>query len=476
MRTREQRIRTDWASLSLSPNGHPVVCLRSSGKPRCLCFDSGEQLKQVLDRGGFSIKRWVVSVPRGLCVFKSLRLPTSDLDEAMQMVEFEVPSLIPLALEEVTYGCALTGRCGNQQSVCVWILKRDILNEYLASVRACGVTPRIVLPDTLAIHSWFVTHGESCHGGAAIQVLASEHTATVLVCEEHGLRNIFQHILSNGVQQTRPAVNVEVAILQQSGVLECEETEGHVAIAGDIRRMAHIEETFRCFMETQKRDFIILDAPRAISYSTNGTPERVCTGLSYETVVVEGLLSLLSDSERMQANLLPRQSVSRYHRRTALLRGIELAVLAGALIVLLWGWLMAGTWRLKREAYAVQAEMTPIRHLAQGVEKKRQRLDAIQRQYARRGQISQLFVELYECTPATISFYELRGDAQPQGMLVGISGQADFLPTALEYTDNVRDAELLGDLQIINAQQIPQAGGGSVVEFKASCLIQGRQK
>ena len=56
-------------------------------------------------------------------------------------------------------------------------------------------------------------------------------------------------------------------------------------------------------------------------------------------------------------------------------------------------------------------------------------------------------------------------------MSIDIKGQADLLPTAFEYTDAVREAKLLRAMQIINAQQIPRAGGGSVVEFKATCTV-----
>ena len=476
MRKQNQRIRTDWASLSLSPDGRPVVCLKSNGAPQCLCFDSGEQLKQTLNSGGLSIRRWVVGVPRGVCIVKSLCLPTNDVDEAIQMVKFEIPSLVPLPLEDVTYGCVLAGQGDSQQNTCVWILRKDLLEKYLASLRALGVTPRVVLPDTLAIHRWFNAHNGAHVEGSMMQVLASAHTTTVLVCEGHGLRHVIQHVVPNDAQPVRDAAHAEVSILQQSGYLEGEAATGHVVISGDTRRMSHLEEPLRCLVERSRKDLVVLDAPRAISYFGNGTPASICADFSYETVVAEGLLCLLSDSGHMQANLLPQPSVSRYRRYATVFRGIQVVVWGGVLVLLLWGWLAAGTWRVKQEARAIHAKIAPIRHLAQGVESKRQRLHAIQRQHARRGQIGQIFRELYECTPETISFYEVRGDAQPAGLLIGIRGQADFLPTALEYTNHVGDAELLGDLQIINAQQIPRAGGGSVVEFKASCLVPSVQQ
>jgi hypothetical protein len=39
----------------------------------------------------------------------------------------------------------------------------------------------------------------------------------------------------------------------------------------------------------------------------------------------------------------------------------------------------------------------------------------------------------------------------------------------------MKDSELLSDIQIINAQQIPKLGG-SIVEFKAECTIKRNTK
>jgi hypothetical protein len=144
--------------------------------------------------------------------------------------------------------------------------------------------------------------------------------------------------------------------------------------------------------------------------------------------------------------------------------------------VLTWVLLVVGNLRVTKQCQLVRAEIAPIRDTANAVAGKRQQLRAIQRQLSNRGQLGQLIQELYEHTPATISVYELTFSRQQEAASLEIKGQADFLPTALEYTDAVRDAELLAGLQIVNAQQIPQVGGGSTVEFKASCTIRSERR
>ncbi|MHC4743843.1 MAG: hypothetical protein ACYS8Z_18155, partial [Planctomycetota bacterium] len=80
--------------------------------------------------------------------------------------------------------------------------------------------------------------------------------------------------------------------------------------------------------------------------------------------------------------------------------------------------------------------------------------------------------ELYRYTPKAISISELKYRTKGSAASIDLKGQADSLPTAFDYTEAVKDAELLCDLQIITAQQVARPGGGSVVEFKAYCGLQ----
>jgi hypothetical protein len=90
---------------------------------------------------------------------------------------------------------------------------------------------------------------------------------------------------------------------------------------------------------------------------------------------------------------------------------------------------------------------------------------------ADRGQITRIVDELYKYTPRAISINQLKFSSKQSGALVEIKGQADLLSDAFEYTDAMSKAGLLNKIQIIDAQQIPRPGG-SIVEFKANCVIQ----
>ena len=121
-------------------------------------------------------------------------------------------------------------------------------------------------------------------------------------------------------------------------------------------------------------------------------------------------------------------------------------------------------------AHKVQVQIDPIEHIASSVDSKRQRVEAMQKQLSNRGQITQIIEELYRYTPKNISISELRFTSKHSGASIEIEGQADLLANAFEYADAMRQADLLDEIQIVNAQQIPRPGG-SIVEFKAHCII-----
>jgi hypothetical protein len=140
-------------------------------------------------------------------------------------------------------------------------------------------------------------------------------------------------------------------------------------------------------------------------------------------------------------------------------------------VILTWACLATANRRLARACGLVQAQIAPIEKLAGGVDRKRQRLKAVQRQLSNRGRITETLAELYECTPKEISISVLDIAWKQGAMSIDLQGQADLLPTALEYTNAVRDAPLLRTMQILDAQQVPRPDGRGVVEFKAHCSI-----
>ncbi|MCG8685961.1 MAG: hypothetical protein MI892_13865, partial [Desulfobacterales bacterium] len=90
MRSRKTA-KIDWAAIHLYDN-HAVISFRHEGAWCDQYFSSLDDLKQALHEKQLQVRRWGVSVPRAHCILKTLTLPAPTMDEAMRMVEFEIPS------------------------------------------------------------------------------------------------------------------------------------------------------------------------------------------------------------------------------------------------------------------------------------------------------------------------------------------------------------------------------------------------
>jgi Tfp pilus assembly protein PilN len=178
------------------------------------------------------------------------------------------------------------------------------------------------------------------------------------------------------------------------------------------------------------------------------------------------------DSDFVFLNLLPGKALKRAEQKQLITNAAVTVVLVIFLIFCLWLNFAVMNWRIQCACQKISQEIAPIKHIAADVESKRQKVKAIQAQLSNRWQISEIFSQLYKYSPKEISISQMSYSSKADAASVNIKGQADTLSSAFEYSDVMKDSELLNNIQIINAQQIPRPGG-SVVEFKAECTMSG---
>lgn len=469
--TRNRRIRTTWASLSLSGDGRVVVCVTGNGTPHCMSFASLEHLRQTLAQKTLVARRWAVAVPRDLCILKSVSLPAADLDEAARMLEFEVPSLVPLPVDEVIYGCTAAGMRDNLLNVLVHIVKADALERHLATYAAAGIQPQRVTPDVLAIHAWFAREHADTDGPAVFVTVAASHSL-ILTSNGHSLQGGPRVLLGEDGAAHTPDIALEV-LHQSRQCAASPQDKVAVLLAGPPELVSHVETELHQQADGAgvMVDIRTIPGPEVTRSLADDDAADDNSCLLREAVIAAGLLELSADPRQTHTNLVPRGYVVKERRRTLLINGVRVGIMSLLLLGLMWACLEAANRRLVRACELIGAQIAPIEKVAGGVDRKRQRLLATQRQLSNRGRIAEVIAELYECTPQEIFISELDVAWKQGTMTIDIKGQADLLPTAFEYTDAVREAKLLRAMQIVNAQQIPQAGGGSIVEFRARCSV-----
>jgi hypothetical protein len=214
----------------------------------------------------------------------------------------------------------------------------------------------------------------------------------------------------------------------------------------------------------------VVPNPLVQCHTVGAGPENDGDRFVWEGIIATGLLDLAVHTKLPYSNLLPQQYTRRIRQKALLFRYLRTGCLSLVLILLVWLCLVAMNWRTERMSREIESQITPIEYTASMVDRKRQRVSVIKEQVSNRGQIMAIIDEIYKYTPKAISLSELRFTYQHGGASIEIKGQADLLSTAFSYTDAMSKADLLNNLQIENAQQIPRPGG-SVVVFKAYCDI-----
>jgi len=460
------RIKSDWGSVVCSRSGAAVVCVKGDGGggPYCVRFGSLGEVGAAIERKEISVKRWIVSVPHELCILKSVSLPAADFAEAAAMVEFELPSLVPLASEDVVYGCTPLGVTENLVNVLVCIVKASTLAVYLEAYVGAGIRLSRVVVDWAAVGEWFCGDGE----GAEIGVVVNRERCTVLSMVG-GYFQKARRLDADGDDKAVDVREIVGEILHQRS--EFGESLGEVSrvlLAGSRCRLGEVKELYESLVEGEGWGAAIVGNPAVLRWGDEVLEDN--EDLSYEVIGAAGLLVIGSASKLVYLNLLPRDYELGRERRVLVLNYVVSCVLAALSVVLVWFCFAGLNWRISRACGPIEVEIAPIRHIAESVEMKRERVKAIREQLSNRGQITELIGELYRYTPRGISIIELRFSAGRAGCVVSIKGQAKTLSGAFDYAEAMREARLLGVLQVENAQQVPRAGG-SVVEFSANCVI-----
>jgi len=461
-----KRIKTEWASVIHSQNT-VIVCVPSNAASRCILFESLELLQKCIETRKLLVRKWALAIPQALCISKRLSLPTTDLNEAVKMIEFELPSLVPLPPEEIAYGCTLVNRQNNNLNLLVSIIKIKTLDRLMKSLSSIGINPHLVTLDSLAVKNWFNTVTDP-QAEAEIDVLLDEDKGIVLSSVNGNLRSSVQLNLS----QIGSRRKILRHICNQRDELPASFKEKSIVLfAGSRDRLMEVEDLFgsASIEYSVFNRASLIAGPTVTSYDNQhqpGTKNR----FTFEAVTAAGLIDLAVNSTYPQANLLPRKYLQKYERKARLLRYLLTAALLILCVLMLWLCLNSANWRIQKACRPIESRIAPIEDIARNVETKRQRVRAIQKQLSNRGVITRIIKELYQYTPDGISISHFKIFPDGNKTIVEIKGQADRLTKAFKYSESMRNANLLRRVQIENAQQVPRPGG-SIVIFKANCVV-----
>ena len=463
-----KKIKTDLAAISKNSQGEFVVCLKTKTDIKCFYFDSAEQLREALESRQISAGKWIIAAPAENCICKELSLPAENFEQAVKMVEFELESLLPLPVNQLVYGCSAIKTDNDIITLMVYILKVNILENMCSSYKEVGVTPEKISVDNAAINCWF--NSRRSISAVNIDILVGQDICMVLFSIEGNLRDTQRVNLRNGnnscwISEVEEAVDsINKQLPENRNCLPC------VTIAGCSENIDELKDFLKHKQDSLAIENItVIQTPIPNSWADSknkNTPPKCCL----PAVLTTGLIESIEDDRLKYLDLIPQCQREKARRKKQIINSFAITMLSAMLLVSFWLCLQAMNWRIDKRCRLLQADISPIEHIADTVESKRQKLKAIQKQFAGRGIISQIFHELYTFSPANISISQLNFKSKTDSAIIDIKGQSDSLSDAFEYADSMEQAKLLKEINITNVQQSPVAGG-SIVEFKANCII-----
>jgi len=452
--------KTSLASIKITSTGSAILCLKSANNS-CLYFENTEQLADAIKKRQIRVRQWIISVPDNQCIIKSAELPATGMEQAYRMLEFELSAYLPLPAEDLVYGFLPIDKNDNLQKVLVYILKVKSLEEVLERFKSIGIRPSNVMVDSIALQCWF--RQDKYDDINEINLLFGRENLFVFTISENGLQRYEEISLCQDDLQSRRAKIIK-AVKQFSGEFSAEK-QIVLRIAANCDYQTEIKSWF--VGDFNKIEF--LELPQLDFFASETSPQ---IDYIYESVITQGLLETTADINYRFLNLLGGKALKKAEQKQLILNTAVTAVLGICLVFCLWLNFAVMNWRIQYACRQIAQEIAPIKHIAADVESKRQKVKAVKDQLSNRQQICEMFSQLYKYGPQQISISQLSYLARSDNASVNIKGQADTLSSAFDYSDAMKDSELLSNIQIINAQQIPRPGG-SIVEFKAECTMKG---
>ena len=464
------KIKTEWASIYLLENNNLIVCAKNNGSSRCFRFESLEQLKHAIDKKRVIVKKWAIAVPQNMCFLRPLSLPASDLKEAMTMVEYELPLIMPLSMDEIVYSTTYLNKHENMLNVLVCIIKQKTLDEYLNLFKNIGIVSEKIVLSSLAIQNWINVSSQS-KNKTVLGVIIDLPNCVILKSDEGSLEKANEYIIDD-LDEPSTASEILHYIIQERDELEMPAKKDiSYLLVGDDENTSSLKKLL-CSVETEydMADKIkVIKNPEYENYENHNQNEE-CPGLNTGIIVASGLLDLMLNSKLPDSNLVSPHFIKKNKQKALMHKYIFTASLALVFIVLVWLYFATINWRIAKLSKMIELEIAPIENTATIVDRKRQQVRAVQGQFSSRGRIAKIISELYDYTPNNISINSIEFDSKYNRCLVDIKGQADSLTTSFGYTEAVKNAKLIGGLQVEGGQRIPQAGG-SIVVFTAFCEI-----
>ena len=355
------KTKNSWNSVVYSANGRVTVSLNMDGRIHNICFDSIEDFS-IQQQGLFDKSaKWVVSIPDRDCIFREISLPAANLDEALKMIQYELPGLIPIDPKKLVWGCLELAQRAESIVVGVCIIKKCVLDVYLDTLKKINITPDRVIIQSLAIKELF-SDEKKC------SVVISDDDSAVVVKFNQGSFPLSKYFkIDSQVDFSEKAL--KYLSLEEPG------ERLYLSLAPQVEACFKTQLTAVNFHESHECEIS--------DFSEHSFEEREM----FSGLVSTGAIIFCERNSHNTFNLMPQAEIKKRERKKALTSYAVNAAGVLVLIFMLWLNLCFGNIRLAKTIKAIDAQIAPIKDAAAQVSAKKIQLNAIKEQISSKGKI-----------------------------------------------------------------------------------------
>jgi type IV pilus assembly protein PilM len=144
-----------------------------------------ETIRKLVETSGVKSKQVISAVPGRAVIMKKVQMPKQEAAELEANVEFEAQNVIPENLENVNLDHQVLSESddGNRMDVLLVAVKKEIVNSYVDTIEAAGLTPVLMDVDYFALENMYEANyaPEAEKGVVGLIHIGAQYTSITLL-------------------------------------------------------------------------------------------------------------------------------------------------------------------------------------------------------------------------------------------------------------------------------------------------------
>ncbi len=388
-------------------------------------------LRRLVQRMGARSASVAVVMPRDQLLTRLVRLPTSDLREAAQMLSLAGHTQLPYPPDQTVVDGWWLGSQADTTTVQLVAARRETVERQLALLRQVGLAPDVLTASAWGLASWVGHVGRSGELPDPVFLVHVDVEQTDLVFISRG-QPLFSRVLSAGANDWQQAFEALTRLLQeiQRSFASIRQEWPDLPVRTVILAGCGPLQQWRSIFEEHLGTSVLVQDAWQIPGGVSGE------GVSASPAVAWGV-AMAADTSVV--NLLPsdvQRARSRQHRLRTLIQTGWLWVIAGWLGV---GLLAVQTHRRARDVTRLSGVLHELAVSAEPVVRQEQNVRLVEQLLASRRETAVMLAELFKTVPADVHLAQLtldrarggvvlRGTAPTMQQVLGFLGQLQKSP------------------------------------------------